>query len=618
MSREIEEEERAEAEAAEAVAIKAAAEAADAAAVEAAEAEAAKAAAAAAEVAAAEPAKAETAKTEAAKAAAAAAEVAAAAQAAAASEAAASEAAASEAAAANPDASGRGSGGFHIDTELQVPAAGARRAGSQSNALDSESLEPENVHGGEKAAASATAAANGIGALAGPAAAEPAGAWVAGEESSFLNTSVSANSAGRSTMATIDDQQEEDTIVPSSQPPESQLSCGCIGETTPTGGPGLGAASPSSSAEPAGSAGAATDADAQSEPARQAAQHGSVDAAQATTDVSVGVAGVVAAENSGSSADHASVLVHDSSDEEDDCNAAEKDKGEAAATGAAANQFQQQASNAVAPTAAAARPAQISRAVCSRKATQRNRRSGQTSVAEDAGWRDPTVRAQLVLRPGQSIEKWSSAPAVVQIRNDITTFGRFESNDVVLSNTVNHQISREGHARIYLPSFTLAKPAPGGGAVTPITGPEIEDGQSRNGIFVNNAKVERAVLRNGDTVTFGGGDDMACGEQLPKELQAGLTLTYTFRMRGLGHQLHILYVAIEGEESSPIGLVRLQGRHTMADLREIISQELDNPPPDGSYVFLHRMAEAAAPVSSKQEAGLAAAAALPLVVLRPL
>jgi hypothetical protein len=225
----------------------------------------------------------------------------------------------------------------------------------------------------------------------------------------------------------------------------------------------------------------------------------------------------------------------------------------------------------------------------------------------------------------------------VRIRNDITTFGRFESNDVVLSNTVNHQISREGHARIYLPSFTSAEPAAGGGAMHPI-GPndqaEIEDGQSRNGIFVNNVKVERAALRNGDTVTFGGGDEMACGQQLPKELQAGLTLTYIFRMRGLGHRLHILYVAMEGNESSPIGLVRLQGRHTMADLRQIISQELDNPPPDGSYVFLHRMAAAAAaavpllggdrraaaaaaPVSSKQEAGLAAAAALPLVVLRP-
>ena len=35
---------------------------------------------------------------------------------------------------------------------------------------------------------------------------------------------------------------------------------------------------------------------------------------------------------------------------------------------------------------------------------------------------------------------------------------------------------------------------------------------------------------------------------------------------------------MEGEEGRPIGLVRVQQNHTMADLRSIIAAELDNPP----------------------------------------
>ena len=184
------------------------------------------------------------------------------------------------------------------------------------------------------------------------------------------------------------------------------------------------------------------------------------------------------------------------------------------------------------------------------------------------------------------MDKWSAAPAVVLLRKDVTSFGRFDSNDVVLANTSNHQISRQNHARMYLPvaapqalSPTSPPAAEAGNAAAVPTEPEIEDGGSRNGIFVNGIKVARVKLCNGDTVTFGGGDEMAVGERLKApRVQQGLTLTYTFKSRGRGHTLHTLLVAMEGEEGRPIGLVRVQQNHTMADLRSIIAAELDNPP----------------------------------------
>lgn len=266
---------------------------------------------------------------------------------------------------------------------------------------------------------------------------------------------------------------------------------------------------------------------------------------------------------------------------------------------------------------------------------------------EEEGWRDPTVRAQLVLRPGQSLQKWLSAPTVVHLRNDVTTFGRLQAtNDVVIANTSHHQISREGHARIYLPLPELSRPTGFEDKAKGDPEAEIEDGQSRNGVFVNYIKVQRAALRSGDAVTFGGGDGLACGAQLPVHCQQtpGLTLSYTFHTRsGTGRQLHVLYVALEGSESRPIGMVRVQRRHNIADLRQIIAHELDDPQPGQQFTFLHQSTVVAgpspypcsaspgvdaasahaftsgtvfAPISTKQERRLQATTLLPIAVLR--
>lgn len=271
--------------------------------------------------------------------------------------------------------------------------------------------------------------------------------------------------------------------------------------------------------------------------------------------------------------------------------------------------------------------------------THRQKSQDKLVEEEEEAWRDPTVRALLVLRSGQALDKWLSAPGCVQLRNDVTTFGRLKAtNDVVLANTSHHQISREGHARIYLPLPGVPEPSD--------AEPEIEDGQSRNGIFVNGIKVQRAALRSGDTVTFGGGEGVVCGAQLPLHCQRtpGLTLSYNFYTRhGTGRQLQVLYVAIEGSESRPIGMVRIQRRHTIADLRQIISFELDNPMPGQQYKFLHQSTIVAgspsnscsnvpsggstsvrgtttgvlfAPVSMKQERRLQATTLMPIVVLR--
>ena len=267
----------------------------------------------------------------------------------------------------------------------------------------------------------------------------------------------------------------------------------------------------------------------------------------------------------------------------------------------------------------------------------------QSIVEQEEGWRDPTVRAQLVLRPGQSLQKWLSAPTVVHLRNDVTTFGRLQAtNDVVIANTSHHQISRDGHARIYLPLPELYRPTTVEDKATGEPEAEIEDGQSRNGIFVNNIKVQRAALRSGDAVTFGGGDGLACGAQLPVHCQQtpGLTLSYTFHTRsGTGRQLHVLYVALEGNESRPIGMVRVQRRHNIADLRQIIALELDDPQPGQHFTFLHQSTIVAgssscpcsatpggvraftsgtvfAPISTKQERRLQATTLLPIAVLR--
>ena len=51
-------------------------------------------------------------------------------------------------------------------------------------------------------------------------------------------------------------------------------------------------------------------------------------------------------------------------------------------------------------------------------------RSGPTAALEDEGWSDPTVRAKLVLQPGQVMTKWLTAPPVILLRKDVSVVGR--------------------------------------------------------------------------------------------------------------------------------------------------------------------------------------------------
>lgn len=105
--------------------------------------------------------------------------------------------------------------------------------------------------------------------------------------------------------------------------------------------------------------------------------------------------------------------------------------------------------------------------------------------------------ARLILEPGTSGERFHPLPA------GKTTIGRTEDNDIVLP---DKRLSRL-HAEIHVL----------GGRI------EIIDQGSRNGTFVNGARIKRAVLSHGDVVRVGG-VDMAVDTQEGKET-ANPTLT---------------------------------------------------------------------------------------------
>jgi pSer/pThr/pTyr-binding forkhead associated (FHA) protein len=260
------------------------------------------------------------------------------------------------------------------------------------------------------------------------------------------------------------------------------------------------------------------------------------------------------------------------------------------------------------------------------------RQSGGTMTAEleaAAGWQDPSVRAQLVLLPGQALTKWAVAPTVVPLRKDVSVVGREVGNDIVLTQLGANQISRQRHATIFLPPVgagaigTVCVPqsisCASAGAAAPIATPCIEDCTSRNGIFVNKRKVSRSPLRSGDVITFGGGGNLPAGAELPRQ-RVESTLSYVYRDRGHGHQIYVLNISLEGAENRPIGFVRIQPTLMLADLRSMILDELDEPPP-GRYRFLQRTQlsmdeHVAAPVSAKQEHTMSALGLLPTAVLR--